>query len=297
MSQSDTAPSPGAADPSGSSRADFHLTRAKELQGLGDAAAATEAYLAALSFDPDLVEAHVGLANLRMPGDHYVTWLERFHRHLSPAAYVEIGIASGGTLALARPPTCAIGIDPDPAVNVPFQTETHIYAETSDAFFAHARLPSILKGRRVGLAFIDGLHVFEQSLRDFINVEAVCDARSVVLMHDTAPLDEITQRPQRQRRFYTGDVWKTVLCLKAVRPDLRIVTISTPWTGLTMITGLDPESRVLPNRFEEAVARFADTPYSEIERDRDGALNMVPNDWSLIEATLTELKLGRATGR
>ncbi len=130
-----------------------------------------------------------------------------------------------------------------------------------------------------------------------MNVEAVCDPRAVVLMHDTVPLDEITQRPERQRRFYTGDVWKTVLCLKAFRPDLQVVTDATPWTGLTMITGLDPQSRVLPDRFDEAVAQFEDTPYTEIERDLRGALNMVPNDWPLIEASLTERGRKRRPGR
>jgi hypothetical protein len=291
MSGPDATPSHSSAeDPP---RAAFFLERARADHTAGDVDAANENYLIALSFDPDLVEAHVGLATLRMPGDNYVAWLDRLQRHLAPAAYLEIGIARGETLALARPPTCAIGVDPAPTINVPFQTETHIFRETSDAFFAQDRLSSVLAGRGVGLAFIDGLHEFAQSLRDFVNVEAVCDRRSVVLMHDTVPLDEVTQRPERQRRFYTGDVWKTVLCLKAFRPDLRVVTISTPWTGLTMITGLDPQSRVLVDRFDEAVARFADTPYSEIERDLRSALNMAPNDWSPIEDSLRELKLER----
>ena len=84
---------------------------------------------------------------------------------------------------------CAIAVDPEPVLNVPLKAETHIYSETSDKFFAERRLETLLSGRPLTLAFIDGLHVFQQSLRDFMNVEAFCGPRSVVLLHDTIPLD------------------------------------------------------------------------------------------------------------
>ena len=102
--------------------------------------------------------------------------------------------------------------------------------------------------------------------------------RSAVLFHDTVPLDEVTQRPDRQRKFYTGDVWKTILCLKHYRPDLDIFTIATPWSGLTVITGLDATSRIISENYNAAVARFMDMPYSEIANNLDGALNIVSND-------------------
>jgi hypothetical protein len=86
--------------------------------------------------------------------------------------------------------------------------------------------------------------------------------------------------------FYTGDVWKIVLCLKYYRPDLDIFTIATPWTGLTVVTGLDAESSILPDHFDDMVARFVDTPYAEIENNLDGALNLVSNDWSKVEVRL-----------
>jgi hypothetical protein len=77
-----------------------------------------------------------------------------------------------------------------------------------------------------------------------------------------------------------------VLCLKHYRPDLEIFTIATPWTGLTVVTGLDSQSRVLGAAYEEAIARFIDTPYAEIELNPEVALNVVPNDWQVVEARL-----------
>ena len=275
----DGTPAPGG-------RAAFHLARAKAHKLMGDMTGAELEYRASLAFDPDAVEAHVGLSLLRLPGPDYFAWLQRFHEALQPRTYLEIGVARGDTLSLVRPPTRAIGVDPQPMISFPLKAETHVFCETSDAFFAGEKLPSLLNGERLALAFIDGLHVFAQSLKDFMEVEAFCDRRSVVLLHDTVPLDEETQRPDRQRKFYTGEVWKTVLCLKHHRPDLDIVTIATPWTGLTMVTNLDPTSRVLRHDFESAVSRFVDTPYAALDGNRDALLNVVPNDWEGIAARL-----------
>ena len=57
---------------------------------------------------------------------------------------------------------------------------------TSDAFFADHDL-ALFFPRGVDLAFIDGMHRFEFLLRDFINTERRCHARSIVLLHDCLP--------------------------------------------------------------------------------------------------------------
>jgi hypothetical protein len=272
--------------PADNRRAGFHLARAKAYRLLGDDATATSEFRTALTFDADLVQAHIGLSELQMPGEGYLDRLARLHAMLSPETYLEIGVANGQSLSCARPPTRAIGVDPEPMLNVSLKAETHIFCETSDEFFKQKRLAQLLNGRPLALAFIDGLHIYQQSLKDFMNVEAFCGSQSVVLLHDTVPLDEVTQRPTRQRKFYTGDVWKTVLCLKHYRPDLDIFTIATPWSGLTVITGLDPASRILSENYEAAVARFNAVPYSKIENCMEIALNIVPNDWRGVDARL-----------
>ena len=266
-------------------RAEFHLALGEAYRMLGDGGKSASEYRAALTFDNNLRQAHLGLANLRMPGDDYFVWLERLHTVIVPEIYLEIGIARGQSLSYARPPTLAVGVDPEPAISVPLKTETHIFCETSDVFFSQRRLQQ-LTDRPLALAFIDGLHVFEQSLKDFMQVEALCGPRSVVLIHDTVPLEEPTQSRVRATQFHTGDVWKTVLCLKHYRPDLDIFTIATPWTGLTVVTGLDPTSRILAECYDEAINRFVGMPFSHIESRMDEALNIVPNDVEMIKARL-----------
>lgn len=263
-----------------------YLARAEAYRLMGRPEDAGAEYRAALAVDHDIREAHLGLARLRMPGDDYYSWLERLHEALRPEYYVEIGVDQGATLRLARPPTRAFGVDPEPSVAWPLRTETHVFAESSDAFFSERRLDPWLAGRPVGLAFIDGLHHFEQCLKDFMHLEPYCGRTSVILLHDTVPLDERTQQRKRETLFWTGDVWKAVLALRRYRPDLDIFTIATAPTGLTVVTGLDPSSRVLAEVYEDAVASFLDTPFSEVEPHLSDVLGLVPNDWPAVAERL-----------
>jgi hypothetical protein len=60
-----------------------------------------------------------------------------------------------------------------------------------------------------------------------------------------------------------------------------------------MVTGLDATSRVLTDRYDEAVAHLLDTPYSEFEGKLDASLNIVPNDWESVSARLAARGLVR----
>jgi hypothetical protein len=221
-----------------------------------------------------------------MRGHTYYAWLERFQETIRPAVYLEVGVFDGRSLALARPPTRAIGIDPSARATVPVHAETHLFAETSDAFFATGRLEGLVGDQAVDLAFIDGLHLFEQALRDFANLERHCRRESIILMHDVVPLDEASQERTPRTRLWTGDVWKVLPCLRHYRPDLDIMTIATSPSGLAVITNLDPSSNVLTEKYDEAVSRFSDMPYASIEHRAREALNLVPNNWETVSSRL-----------
>lgn len=267
-------------------RAGYHCALGEAYHLLGENGEAASNYRTALTFNSNLAAAHLGLAKLSMPGDDYLVWLERLYSALIPETVLEIGIHLGASLALVSPPTIAIGIDPAPRVTHRLKTETRIFAETSDEFFTHCRTDRLLAGCPRSVAFVDGLHLYEQALRDFINLENCCGPRSVILFHDTVPLDDATQTRTRETDFHTGDVWKTIICLKHYRPDLHIFTIAAPPTGLTVVIGLDPTSRVLAEHYDEAVDRFLETPFSAVEGRLDDAVNMVPNDWTVVARRL-----------
>jgi glycosyltransferase involved in cell wall biosynthesis len=266
--------------------ANFALALGRAHEILGENKVATSNYQAALGLNSNLVEAHIGLARLRMPGDFYHVWLDRFYSTLAPANVVEIGVDKGQSLSRVCAPTTAIGVDPYPDISFPLKTESHIFPETSDEFFARRGLDTLLAGGLLGIGFIDGLHLYEQVLRDFMHLEAYCGPRSVILIHDTVPLDEATQNRKCNTQFHTGDVWKIVLCLKHYRPELDVFTIATPWTGLTVVTGFHVESRLFANSYEEVVSRFVNKPFSDIESNLESELNMVANDWAIVQARL-----------
>ena len=203
---------------------------------------------------------------------------------------IEIGVFKGKSLTLARPPTLVIGVDPSATVESTIGAETHLFAETSDAFFARRGPEALLAGRPLGLGFIDGLHLFEQALRDFINLEAWCGPRSVLVIHDTLPLDEWTQQRSRATGFHTGDVWKLVACLRHYRPDLDVFTVATGPTGLTVVAGFGAAgaARAFAERYDEAVASFIDRPFTEADAAVAARADVVPNDWSMVEARLED---------
>jgi tetratricopeptide (TPR) repeat protein len=270
-------------------RADYHLAIGKAHHILGDTDAALSSYQAALDLNNDLTEAQSGLAEIRMPGMNYLDWLEKLYRFHEPRTVIEIGVSQSASLARVPPPAIAIGVDPTPSVIYPLRTEAHIFPETSDQFFEQRKPDTLLAGQPLSIGFIDGLHVFEQALRDFINLESYCNSKSLIMFHDTVPLDELTQRRIPETHFSTGDVWKTILCLKHYRPDLDIFTIATPPTGLTLVIGLDPSSRVLKQNYDEAVARFIDMPFAAVEKTLNSELNMVPNNWDAVSTRLATI--------
>ena len=198
------------------------------------------------------------VAKTNFPGPRYGEHLLSLHRILKPANYLEIGVFKGETLALAQPGTWAIGVDPAPLPESSrnYDAPTQIYRMTSDAYFAAGKTHEVDLPDTLDLAFIDGLHLFEQVLRDFINVEARCHPGSVIVLHDTLPIAAAATARQRRTSHWCGDVWKVLPILQQYRPELSLLTIPTHPSGLTLVTGLDPDSRILADHFEQAVAEF-----------------------------------------
>jgi hypothetical protein len=193
-----------------------------------------------LQYDDDLLQVHVARAAAALPGPDYYTALRWIHECITPAKYVEIGVRSGESLKAARPYTRCVGIDPIPDITEPLAPNVQLFTMLSDDFFKHHQLSDVWGDNNFDLAFIDGEHLFEQALRDFIHLEQLSNPDSVIMIHDCLPLDEITSSRERLTHFYSGDVWKLALLLTTQRPDLRIATIATPPTGLCLVDHLNP---------------------------------------------------------
>ena len=237
---------------------------------------------------PDVPRGYDTLSQIVFPGEDYFEVLKRFHYQLRPKSYLEIGVDIGASIVLAKSPTVAIGIDPAPRIASTPQTICKIFPMTSDEYFATRDVRSDIETETVDLAFIDGMHLFEQALRDFINVERFSSPSTVVLIHDCFAIDAPTASRQRKTAFWTGDVWKIVPCLKEFRPDLNIFTIATPPSGLGVVSGLNTRSTVLINQFEQIVSRYIGLDLDADEAQRRELAAMLENDWQQVVRRLPE---------
>jgi hypothetical protein len=201
-----------------------------------------------------------------LTGPRHEEVLGALHAHLTPRTYLEIGVDRGATLRLAHCPS--IGIDPAMRIDqqgIGDKPVCLLYRMRSDRFF-ESHDPVALLGDSIDFAFLDGMHLFEFLLRDFINVERHCRRNSLVVLHDCVPTDLYLARRHRQDESlqaitriaggWCGDVWKMVLILRKHRPDLRVYSFDAALTGMVIVTNLNPQSQVLAEQYVEVVETF-----------------------------------------
>jgi hypothetical protein len=182
-------------------------------------------------------------------------FLAHLHGLTAPRSYLEIGINDGRSLALSR--TRSIGVDPAFKINVELECDLQLVKATSDDFFARGEPIAWFPEGVVDLALIDGLHLFEFALRDFINIERLAHPGSVVVFDDVLPRTTDEAARDRHTRIWAGDVFKVALALERYRPDLVTVAIDSVPTGMLLVVGLDPASTVLHDNYDDVLAAFA----------------------------------------
>src|SRR6476469_995817 len=109
---------------------------------------------------------------------YYLDFFTRMHELLAPRTYLEIGVAHGKSIRLAR--GRAVGIDPGYSITFPIDNDLALIRTTSDEYFSREDPLAPTGGRPFDMAFIDGLHLFKFALRDFINTERHCTTQSVI---------------------------------------------------------------------------------------------------------------------
>lgn len=204
-----------------------------------------------------MIQEHQGL--------HYIQLLKQLHKSLQPEYYLEVGSSVGHSLAAAD---CdSIAIDPD------FQftsnpcggrKKTFLFQESSDSFFKNEDVFDYFP--HIDMAFLDGLHLFEFLLRDFMHVEPYLKRNSVVLLHDCLPLTEDMAKrsgtantevaDEKYKGWWTGDVWKMYYVLKELRPEIKITALDCPPTGILVLTNFDPTSTVLSEQYFDIVNKY-----------------------------------------
>lgn len=181
---------------------------------------------------------------VRLPSTHSARRINALARRLGARRYLEIGVSKGNTFRAIEVAE-RTGVDP----NFGFDTAevanatTHLHAMRSDAWFAETSA-----GTSFDIVFIDGLHVFEQVVRDLTNTLARTSWRSAILIDDTVPVDVFSsltsQRDAVRLReafggksgaAWHGDVFKIVFLIHDFFPFLDYRTITGSGNPQTLV--------------------------------------------------------------
>lgn len=148
--------------------------------------------------------------------------------------YLEIGVSSGKTLF-------NVGVQDRYAVDPRFRFDTRDHADSGIQFFemeSNLFFQSHLRNCPLfDIVFIDGLHTFEQSFRDFCAVQSRIHPKTVIIIDDTVPSDVYSAMPKfnmamRYRaeagldeKTWHGDVFKTMFAIHDYFPNFDFVTV------------------------------------------------------------------------
>lgn len=196
---------------------------------------------------------------------HLHDFLTEVHAVVKPSVYLEVGVQHGTSLNRAYGAELAIGVDPEPLC-LPASNQ-QIARMPSDEFFAQFD-----PGFDVDLGFIDGLHHYEQALRDFCNLAQFTPWDGVIVIDDVLPRNQEEANRVQCPGDWTGDVWKVTHILLTLMPRLEIREVDTQPTGTLLVWNLgaytNSEYAALPDHPE--VAKYMDlteVPGGTLNRD------------------------------
>jgi len=222
-----------------------------------------------------------------LPGLNRVKAVQRALAGRVSPRYLEIGVSKG--LAFRNISADEkIAVDPAFRLSEPSRAQadakarvTHYFETTSDDFFANKA--ALLEQRPVDVALIDGLHTYEQVVRDVENTVRYLKDDGVIFLHDCNPPFELAgRRADSWDEFmaqqsgplkigiWNGDVWKAIVELRSTRPDLLVGVLKCD-QGVGFVRKGSPES-TLPYSPEQV----AELTYADLKADRTRLLNLKP---------------------
>ncbi len=154
------------------------------------------------------------------------------------ARYLEIGVNRGTTFHRV-PAARKVAVDPvfdfDIAEKQAKNPEATYHQVPSDEYFGSIADPQ----EQFDVIYLDGLHVFEQTLRDLMNALHHLAPNGVIVIDDTRPPTYLASLPDRQNFFtvrtwlgedekkaWMGDVYRLVYFIETFCPHLSYRTIT-----------------------------------------------------------------------
>ena len=221
------------------------------------------------------------------------TVVQKFIRRTGATRYLEIGVEQGiNFFQVEAPSKFAV----DPQFKIPGGASDfagHRFFEmTSDDFFAAP--PAEIVEHGIDIALVDGLHTYEQALRDVENCVRHLAPGGLIVMHDCLPASAVEaaaslEEARAARGFkqaWTGDVYRAVAHLRAFRPDLFVAVLDADH-GIGIVHKGRPESVL-----KESEHTIRGLSYPALRQAVGHWLNLKPAEW--FEENLGRLVAGQA---
>ncbi len=189
-------------------------------------------------------------------------------------SYLEIGVDAGDTFRFVSAAYKA-AVDPNFKFEPPPNTAVvEYFPMTSDEFFARSGAAR----RRFDVVYVDGLHTFEQTLRDIMNALLVLNHGGVVIVDDILPLSFHASLSSLDEAFqvrdhlaasqpnltgdntWMGDVYKVAFFIETFLQQLSYATVLENHGQLILWQYPRPtESIARRTMLDVALLSFADT--------------------------------------
>ena len=145
-----------------------------------------------------------------------------------------------------------IGVDPVSGGNLRM---------TSDQFFIDNK-------EKFDLIFIDGLHVYEQVIKDIFNSIKVLKENGIILVHDCLPRKLWYQTPTRMSDTWNGDVWKAIVECRTLENIDTYTCLADEGIGVIKVQKNN-------NLLNLNLSNFKNLKYKEYYTNRESIMNII----------------------
>lgn len=209
--------------------------------------------------------------------------IKKIIKKIKAETYIEIGVEFGTVFSKIR---IKRKIAVDPKIKISWKkklidslklNDVKYFEEISDKFFSQHS--DLFKKRKIDVAFVDGLHTYQQTLKDIENCLKFLNEKGIVIVHDCNPTNEFSAASDREiakkagQKKWNGDVWKAILYLRSTRQDLEIFTLDCDY-GLGIIKKMPTKEKLdfLPEQIKKM-------SYQDLEKNRGKFLNLKNIDY------------------
>lgn len=187
-----------------------------------------------------------------------------------PRAYLEIGLNFGRTFeeveALSK-----TGVDPRPRFDLErLPQDTRVVVSTSDSYF-----DSLSSSNRFNLIFLDGLHEYQQTYRDFKNATRFLAEEGFIVIDDVVPVDFFSsfenqktavkmrrQKTGRRDRSWQGTVFRSLRAIDRVELNWDFFLVG-PETSPVAVVFRTQETQSWPDGSDEILTSLNDYSYQD----------------------------------